>query len=216
MAKHRSGQTLRKREAKKLLAFLHLAENLKNEMRHSHTSKGRLESVAEHSWRTVLIAVLLRNYLGNGLNWERLLAMIVIHDLAEARTGDVPIFEIRSRTDKKQREEAAMRDFRSMLPDKMGSWLFDLWMEFESNQTREARIGHALDKLEAQVQHNEADLKTWLAWEKQRVFGGLDSVTRISKPIIRFKNAVINEAVRKLVMAGEDIEKLRKHDPRKT
>src|ERR1051325_2336150 len=88
---------LKKKDAKRLLDFLHLAENLKNELRHSHTSTGRAESVAEHSWRTVLIAVLLRNYLSESLNWERLLAMILIHDLAEARTGDTPLFDIARR-----------------------------------------------------------------------------------------------------------------------
>src|SRR5947207_10969118 len=92
---------LKKKDAKRLLEFLHLAENLKIQLRHSHTSTGRAESVAEHSWRTVLIAVLLRNYLSDSLNWERLLAMIVVHDLAEARTGDIPIFETARRAKQK-------------------------------------------------------------------------------------------------------------------
>ena len=200
---------MKKKEAQQLLDFLHLAENLKNELRHSETSKGRAESVAEHSWRTVLIAVLLKNYLSEKLDWERLLAMIVIHDLAEARTGDVPIFKAAQRASKKKQEQEAMQGFRSILPSKAGDWVYDLWQEFELNKTSEARIANALDKLEAQVQHNEANLKTWIEWEKRRVFGGLDSATNINKPIIRFKNVVVNEAVKKLIEAGEDINHIR-------
>jgi putative hydrolase of HD superfamily len=209
MDKHPAPYSLNKREARKLLDFLHLAENLKNELRHSETSKGRKESVAEHSWRTVLIAVLLKNHLNRNLDWERLLSMIVVHDLAEARTGDTPIFEIEAREQKKQKERVAMVELHRMLPKRTGTWIFELWQEFEANETSEAKIANALDKLEAQVQHNEADLKSWIDWEKQRVFGGLNPATRISKPIIRLRNMVVNEAVKKLIMGGEDIASIR-------
>jgi len=214
MEKFSTSQPLKKKDAQGLLEFLHLAENLKNELRHSETSKGRPESVAEHSWRTVLIAVLLKKHLDQGLDWERLLAMIVIHDLAEARTGDVPIFEISLREGKKQREREAMMEFRSILPANTGQWIYELWEEFELNKTNEAKIANALDKLEAQVQHNEANLASWLDWEKQRVFGGLDSATSINKPIMRLKKAVVNEAVKKLLKAGEDIGRFRKNIPK--
>jgi putative hydrolases of HD superfamily len=214
MEKYSTSQPLKKKDAQRLLEFLHLAENLKNELRHSETSKGRQESVAEHSWRTVLLAVLLKNHLSQGLDWERLLTMIVIHDLAEARTGDVPIFEISLRQQKKQREREAMMEFRSSLPPKTGAWIYELWEEFELKKTNEAKIANALDKLEAQVQHNEANLTSWIDWEKQRVFGGLDSATSVNKPIMRLKKAVVNEAVQKLLKAGEDIKRFRKNIPK--
>jgi putative hydrolase of HD superfamily len=137
--------------------------------------------------------------------------MIVIHDLAEARTGDVPIFETAKRSQKKEQEQKTMEEFRSILPSKAGEWIYDLWQEFELNKTSEAKIANALDKLEAQVQHNEADLKTWIEWEKRRVFGGLDSASNINKPIMRFKNAVVNEAVKKLMKAGENVNHIRRN-----
>jgi putative hydrolases of HD superfamily len=206
---HRT-KALDKKSAKRLLDFLHLAENLKNELRHSKTSTGRRESVAEHSWRTALMAVLLKEYLDPKLDWAKLVAMIVVHDLAETRTGDVPIFKADSRKQKKASEKRAMRELRSMLPSGTGKRVYQLWEEYELRQSLEARVVNALDKLEAQVQHNEADLNSWIEWEKVRVFGGLDSATSVSKPIIALKNAVIAEAIRKLQKAGEDINDLRK------
>jgi len=199
-----------KRSAKQLLAFLHLAENLKNEFRHSRTSRGRRESVAEHVWRTALMAILLKPASARRLNWERLLAMIIIHDLAEARTGDVPIFDAVLRGDKKASEKKAMREFQRMLPRKTGQWLYDLWNEYESQKTPEAKFANALDKLEAQLQHNEADLRSWIEWEKVRIFGGLDAVASTDKTVRDLKDAIVSEAIQKLRQAGEDIGRLRK------
>jgi putative hydrolase of HD superfamily len=201
---------LDKRSAKRLLDFLHVAENLKNELRHSETSRGRRESVAEHSWRMALMAVLLKPYLDGKLDWQKLLAMILAHDLAEARVSDVPIFKSELRKQKQIAEKKAMLEFRTMLGDTSGPWIYGLWEEFELKKTPEAKIANALDKLEAQLQHNEADLKSWIEWEKLRVFGGLDSVASVNKSIKVLKDVVIKEAIRKLEKGGENIRQLRK------
>ncbi len=64
-----------------ILEVLKLAERLKFELRHSYTSDGRQESVAEHTWRMSLMALLLEPYLEQRVNTGKLLKMIVIHDL---------------------------------------------------------------------------------------------------------------------------------------
>ncbi len=203
-------KALDQRSAKRLLDFLHLAENLKNELRHSETSKGRSESVAEHTWRTALMAVALKPCLDEKIDWARLIAIIIVHDLAEAKTGDVPIFKSDLRRQKKALEKKAMRQLRAVLPLETGRWIYGLWEEYELGLTAEARLANALDKLEAQIQHNEADLNSWIEWEKIRVFGGLDSATPLTKNIRPLKDAVIAEAIQKLKHGGEDINSLRK------
>ena len=50
-------------EPKEFLAFLARLEKLKCNTRHSWTSSGRHESVAEHSWRLAMLALLLRDAL---------------------------------------------------------------------------------------------------------------------------------------------------------
>ncbi|MDE7114431.1 MAG: HD domain-containing protein, partial [Acetatifactor sp.] len=74
------------------LDFLKLAERLKCNTRHSYTSSGRRESVAEHSWRLALMAYLVRDEFPQ-LDIERVIQMCLFHDMGEAVTGDIPAFE---------------------------------------------------------------------------------------------------------------------------
>lgn len=75
-----------------LLKVIHLAEGLKREIRHSWLSDGRQESVAEHTWRVCLMAILLEPELCLQIDGSRTLRMIVVHDLVEIFAGDIPIF----------------------------------------------------------------------------------------------------------------------------
>lgn len=68
---------------REFIDFLHLAERLKDNTRHSTTSQGRPESVAEHSWRVALMAMLLSGE-AEGVDLNKVLRMCVIHDLGEA------------------------------------------------------------------------------------------------------------------------------------
>ncbi len=77
--------------AEKLLDFLTLAERLKRELRHSWLSDGRRESVAEHTWFVALVALLAHGRLEEPVRLDRVLAMALVHDLAEAEAGDVPL-----------------------------------------------------------------------------------------------------------------------------
>ena len=76
-------------QAREFLDILHTAEKLKDTPRHCTTSKGRRESVAEHSWRVSLMALLLKNEFPD-LDMDRVTAMCIIHDLGECFTGDIP------------------------------------------------------------------------------------------------------------------------------
>lgn len=82
-----------KAEAKKILEFLHIAENLKKLIRHSWLSDGRQESVAEHTWRMSLMFLLVEPHLGIKVDTQKTLEMIIIHDIIEALVGDIPAFE---------------------------------------------------------------------------------------------------------------------------
>ena len=78
-------------EPNKLLDILHTAERLKDTLRHCDTSKGRRESVAEHSWRLALMAFFLRDEFSD-TDMDRVIRMCLIHDLGECFTGDIPSF----------------------------------------------------------------------------------------------------------------------------
>src|SRR6185436_6911539 len=148
-----------------ILKVLTLAERLKFELRHSYTSNGRQESVAEHTWRMSLMAVLIEPLLKQKVDTSRLLKMIIIHDLVEAEAKDVSALDVLRnpaiKIQKAKQEEQAIQNLREALKDTNGQEIYDLFHEFENKQTYEAQVANALDKMEAQLQHNEADISTW-------------------------------------------------------
>ncbi|SIT01689.1 putative hydrolases of HD superfamily [Virgibacillus pantothenticus] len=150
---------------KRIYQIIRLGENLKTELRHSWLSNGRRESVAEHTWRMTLMAVLLQPYLKTNLDMDKLLKMVIIHDLVEAEARDIPVFEIMNDVaamkQKQANELRAMSNIKNILPEELGEDLYRIWIEFEAKETYEAKVANALDKLEVQIQHNEADISTW-------------------------------------------------------
>lgn len=75
-------------ETRKLLDALMVAERLKDTTRHCYTSKGRHESVAEHSWMTTLMAFFMRDEFPEA-DMDKVIRMCIIHDLGECFTGDI-------------------------------------------------------------------------------------------------------------------------------
>ena len=144
------------------LRILSRAEQLKNTPRHSWTSAGRRESVAEHCWRLALMAYLIKDEFPQA-DQEKLLSMCLLHDMGEAFTGDIPAFE-KGPADE-SREEAVLAAWVAELPQPYRQDMAALFEELKAQESLEARLVKALDKLEALIQHNEADISTWLPLE---------------------------------------------------
>ena len=152
--------------------ILHVAERLKCNTRHCDTSTGRRESVAEHSWRLCLFAMLLEQEPEfRSLDTGRVLRMCLIHDLGEAFTGDIPAFS-KSAQDE-GREQARYEDWIAQFPPANRAQFQALLAEMTALATPEAKLYKALDKLEAVIQHNEASLDSWLPleYDLQRTYG---------------------------------------------
>ena len=147
---------------KELLDILRVAEALKCNTRHGWTSSGRQESVAEHSWRISLMAMLIAPEFPDA-DMNKVIRMCLIHDMGEAFTGDIPTFEkTQADTD---REDAAFDAWVQTLPWETRDAFCALLAEMNALETQEAKIYKALDKMEAVIQHNEADIATWLPLE---------------------------------------------------
>ncbi len=142
--------------------FLNKIEKLKCNTRHSWTSSGRQESVAEHSWRIAVMAMLCADEYPN-LDMNKVIKMCLIHDFGEAITGDIPAF---LKTEAHERdEETAIAQLLSMLPEETGRELSLLFGEMAEKKTDEAKLYKSLDNIEALISHNEADISTWLPSE---------------------------------------------------
>lgn len=146
-----------------LLTFLNKIERLKSIKRHCVTADGIPENVAAHSWRTALIAYLVKDELEASIDIDKVIKMCLIHDIGEAVTGDIPTFD--KNTDDEAVEQNAVDSLLRLLPDSLYTELTSLFAEMNALKTKEARVYKALDKLEAVIQHNESDIKTWLPLE---------------------------------------------------
>lgn len=150
-----------------LIKILNVAEKLKCNTRHCYTSSGRHESVAEHCWRTALMAMLLEKEFPQA-DMNKVIKMILIHDLGEAFTGDIPCFEKSSNDEKK--ESRVLDDWVQTFPEPERTQWLELYAEMNALETQEAKIYKALDKMEAVIQHDESDLSTWLPLEYELQF----------------------------------------------
>lgn len=193
--------------SKSILELLKLSERLKFELRHSWLSNGRQESVAEHTWQMTLMAMLVHRHLEHPVNLEHVLKMIIVHDLVEALVGDVPFFEVGQRKElKAQREQEAIEQIRGMLDFATGSEIYELFQEFEAGQTIEAKLGKALDNLEVQIQHNQADLSTWEEIEHELVYTKMDKYCSHDTFLQTLCNEVKQDAENKMHQGGINIE----------
>ena len=149
-------------QPEQMLEFLTRVGNLKVIPRHCYTAPDRRESVADHSWRLVLMAYLCAEEYPD-IDLGKLLTFAAIHDLGESVTGDIPAFvktEAQEAT-----EDRAIDQLVNTLPEPARSRMHALFDEYETQSSLEAKLCLALDKLEALHAHNESDIATWLPLE---------------------------------------------------
>ena len=137
-----------------VLAFLRSAERLKTVTRSGWTSAGQRESVAEHTWRLCLMAMILYGR-ADGIDLGKLLRMCLIHDLGEAIGGDIPAPQQQGRGGKAEGERADLLELLAPLPQAVRAEITDLWDEYEAAESPEARVAKGLDKLETILQHTQ-------------------------------------------------------------
>ena len=188
---------------KEFLDLVHVCEGLKNVTRHCDTSAGRRESVAEHCWRLSLMAALLRPQLPD-FDMDRVIELCLVHDLGELFTGDVPAFE-KTEADR-ARERALCRAWVDALPEALRERMTLLRAELEAGQTGEAKLCRALDRLEALIQHNEADIATWLPleYDLQQTYGLSDCA--FDPWINALRQEVLDESLEKIAAEAGEME----------
>ncbi len=149
-------------QPREVLDFLNRIECLKTNGRHSVTAGGITETVAAHSWRLAVFAMLILPEFPE-IDGDKLIRMCLVHDFGEAITGDIPSF-LKTKQHEKT-EESAVASLLATLPQPMRDELTTLFAEMDALETNEAKLYKALDKMEAVIQHNESDISTWLPLE---------------------------------------------------
>lgn len=145
----------------KILDFLAISGRLKFIYRYSEVPKIPKESSAAHSWRLSLMVFLIAEELGLDINIEKALKIAIIHDIAEAITGDIDVILILDKKiikkEKYRLEVEVINKLKDFFP--RGREIEDLWQEYQKGKTKEAIFVKALDKLEALIFLSELGYK---------------------------------------------------------
>jgi putative hydrolase of HD superfamily len=131
---------------KQIIDFVKEIDQLKSVLRKTRPlGMQRYENSAEHSWQVTLAALMLKDYAAQPVDINRVLRMLLIHDLCEIDTGDVIVYDAVG-SEHEEAEAAATLRILGMLPNNMGDEYIALWHEFEASQSADARFAKALDR----------------------------------------------------------------------
>lgn len=137
---------------RQIVDFLQIAERLECEYRLTRMSDGAQQSVAAHSWNMALMAMVLRPYLVNNVDFEKVLKLCLLHDLPEAIAHDVPLHQQTDavRVQKHADESVAVNQIVDMLRN---DDIRACFAEYDARQSAESRLVKALDVMDTAVQH---------------------------------------------------------------
>lgn len=152
------------------LAFLDEADRLKTVLRATTIGDGsRPENSGEHSWHLALYALVLADQAGPGVQIDRVIRMLILHDLVEIDTGDTPIHAANGAAHGSvavlDAERAAADRIFGLLPPDIGRDLRALWEEFEAAETPDAIFAKSLDRVQPVMQNLATGGGTWTTYD---------------------------------------------------
>ena len=150
-------------------AFLNEADRLKSVMRATTLCDGsRVENSGEHSWHLALYALVLADQAAPGVDINRVIKMLLVHDLVEIDVGDVPIHSANGAAhgsaDTQAAEARAADRIFGLLPNDLRDDLRATWEEFEAAETAEARFAKALDRVQPVMANLQSGGGTWATY----------------------------------------------------
>jgi putative hydrolase of HD superfamily len=152
------------------MAFLAEVEKLKSVTRATPIhDASRPENSAEHSWTLALYALILADQAPAGVDLNRAIKMLLIHDLVEIDVGDVPIHlqggAAHGSAEIQAAEAKAAKRLFGLLPKDIGDDLHALWTEFEANETPDAIYAKSLDRTQPVLLNLQAGGGSWIDYD---------------------------------------------------
>ena len=167
-------------------------------------SGNRRENDAEHAWHMALMAVVLQEYANEDIDLLKVMTMLLIHDIVEIDAGDTYAYDVEGLKYQAEREEKAATRIFGLLPEDQGTYMLDLFHEFEEGETAEARFAKALDNVQPVMQNDASGGKDWrekgirlsqaIERQKKTARGSQVLWDQVSKPMIR-KNIELGNIV---------------------
>lgn len=185
----------------KILSFIVEVDKIKNIMRRTLLVDGsRRENDAEHSWHLAIMAMLLTEYADDkNFTLDKVLKMVIVHDLVEIYAGDTFAFDVKGNLEKEDKEKQAADKLFGQLPSNQGKQLRKLWEEFDEAKTPEARYAAALDRLQPFIHNLCTEGHTWVQAKvnKEQVYKRSGLAMEVLPALKPWMEEQINEAIKK-------------------
>lgn len=195
------------KKLEKRIEFILGADRLKDVTRRNYLSDGkRREKTAEHSWYVALMAMVLEDHANNkDMDINRVIRMLLLHDLVEIFAGDTFLYDDKAHEKKTEAEKAAAVKIFGLLPEEQGRRFRKLWEEFESKKTPEAKFCASLDRLAPILLNYESKGKLWKEADlvKSQVQGYNEHMAEGSEELWEFAKKRIKKAVEKGYLKDE-------------
>ena len=183
----------------KTVDFIKEIEKLKSVTRFNRTLDGRFENSAEHSWQSAMASIVLQDYYPEKLNMEKVISMLLIHDLGEIYAGDTWVFNDEKKVHSHDRELESIEKTMRILPEEKYLNMKNSWLEFEKGQSAEARYARVIDALVPLINHlevselnyNPDNISSDMVLEKKKFIKGE------SKELWKLTEELVQESVEK-------------------
>lgn len=184
-------------DIEKVLGFIVEVEKLKAVYRKTKPiGLDRFENSAEHSWHVCLTALMLKDFADEKIDINRVIKMLLIHDLGEIDAGDTIIYASET-SELKAKEAAGFERIMNMLPDEIKAEYMDLWQEFEGGETADSRFAKAIDRVPPLLHNIHGEGHSWKTHgvTKEKVFSVNQRIETGSKALWAAMHSKLEGAV---------------------
>ncbi|MDO4778761.1 MAG: HD domain-containing protein [Tissierellia bacterium] len=183
------------------LAFVVELEKMKSVLRRTKVLKTeRRENDAEHSWHIATMSLFLSKYYKNKVNVEKVIKMLLIHDLVEIYAGDTFAYDVKANEEKHKRELLAVEKIKGQLTFDNAELFENLWIEFESKITLESKFANSMDRLQPILTNiNDGNGGTWREFgvTKSQILKRIEPIKDFNDEIYAYLLSEINKSIEK-------------------
>ena len=164
----------------------------------------RPENDAEHSWHLAMMAIVLAGHANEPIDLEKVMKMVLIHDIVEIDSGDAFAYDTTKSHDNFDEELKAARRIFGILPEEQAEEFINLWIEFEEMKTPESKFARALDRLEPLLQNASNNGGTWREFDVKydKVIEKKKAIKDGSEELWKFAENLIDESVEKGILSS--------------
>ena len=182
---------------RQILDFIVEIEKLKGVIRKTRpVGLDRYENSAEHSWHVCLSALMLKDYANDDVDIDRVIKMLLIHDLGEIDAGDTIIYASETQAIKDE-EEAGIKRVLNILPDDKADEYLMLWQEFEAGETIDSKYAKAIARVPTLLHNLHGDGHSWSKHNisKEQVFSVNKRIAKGSEKLWEVLEQELEDAV---------------------